>query len=47
MLLWLNSMPLTAKSKYITPLRLETWFKVSKRSAVLSGQQGGRVGEDE
>lgn len=33
-------MPLTAKCKYSTPLRLETWFKVSRRSAVLSGHQG-------
>lgn len=49
-------MPLTAKCKYSTPLRLETWFKVSQRSAVLlSGQRGclgdgkqrGRAGEDE
>lgn len=57
-MLWfygLNFMPLTAKCKYSTPLRLETWFKVSKRSAVLSGQQcclgdgkqRGRAGEDE
>lgn len=33
-------MPLTAKCKSSTPLRLETWFKVSQRSAVLSGQRG-------